>query len=414
MSGGSRLKWMLRERDQRAGSHADSLPLLSVSIEWGVRRRDESAINQAASDDLSKYKIVRRHDVVLNRMRAFQGALGLAPEDGLVSPDYAVLECREAVDPVWLSAAMRSAPIVAEMASRIRGIGGVESAQVRTPRINVQDLLDIRLWIPSMSQQRAIADFLDRETAQIDAMTEAQRELVARLQERKSAMITRALGSSQDAGVVKLAWVFTFHNGDRGASYPSREELVQDGVPFINAGHLTGRSIDLSTMNYITDEKFSRMGGAKLHRGDILFCVRGSLGKTGLFDVDGSGALASSLVALRRSQPSVDVSFYLYLLGGIRTADQIRLAQTGSAQPNLAVDQLAQFRYEVPALEEQQAIAGYLDGETGRIDSVIEATNESINLMNERRSALISAAVTGRIDPRTGRESVLDKVGVSA
>ena len=81
-----RLKWLLSESDARAGAAAEQLPLLSVSISWGVRRREASdATTRAASEDLSNYKVCRAGNLVINRMRAFQGALGIAGEDGIVS-----------------------------------------------------------------------------------------------------------------------------------------------------------------------------------------------------------------------------------------------------------------------------------------------------------------------------------------
>ncbi|MDV8003215.1 hypothetical protein R4P08_18475, partial [Rhodococcus sp. IEGM 1408] len=84
-------------------------------------------------------------------------------------------------------------------------------------------------------------------------------------------------------------------------------ELVDEGVPFINAGHLKDGRVDFSSMNYITAEKYATMGGAKLQAGDILYCLRGSLGKNCVYDLSSGGALASSLVALRnRKPPEID------------------------------------------------------------------------------------------------------------
>lgn len=197
VNSGARLKWSLRESDARAGDLAARLPLLSVSIDWGVRRRDAS-INQSASEDLTNYKVVRRGDVVVNRMRAFQGALGRAPEDGIASPDYSVFQCSPSADSEWLVFLMRSSPFISEMASRIRGIGSPDAGQVRTPRINANDLLDIRVEIPDLDTQRAEVASWQRRAAQMSRLIEASRESTALMQERRSALVSAAVTGGID------------------------------------------------------------------------------------------------------------------------------------------------------------------------------------------------------------------------
>ena len=121
MTGSVRLKWLLTESDVRARGQADALPLLSVSIGAGVRRREVSNMTtRAASEDLANYKLCRAGDLVINRMRAFQGALGIAPEDGLVSPDYAVFRIDPSADKRWLNYYLSSGFTVSTMASLVR------------------------------------------------------------------------------------------------------------------------------------------------------------------------------------------------------------------------------------------------------------------------------------------------------
>jgi type I restriction enzyme S subunit len=194
---GQRLKWSMRESDTRAGDLADALPLLSVSIDWGVRRRD-ATVNQSASEDLTNYKVVRRGDVVVNRMRAFQGALGRAPEDGIVSPDYSVFRCSPSVDSEWLVVLMRSSPFVSEMANRIRGIGSPEAGQVRTPRINAVDLLDIRIEIPDLDLQRTEVASWRRRAEEMSRMIDAANDSIALMQERRAALISAAVTGRVD------------------------------------------------------------------------------------------------------------------------------------------------------------------------------------------------------------------------
>lgn len=196
---GDRLKWHLVEVDDRAGTGADALPLMSVSIDWGVRRRDEITTDDHRADDLSTYKVCARGDIVVNRMRAFQGALGVAPEGGLVSPDYAVLRARATeLDTDWMVEVMRTRSFIAEMVLRIRGIGGIESGAVRTPRINVTDLLDIRVALKRSERQIADLTSLRAQASRIDALITKTEQHIALAKERRAALITAAVTGQID------------------------------------------------------------------------------------------------------------------------------------------------------------------------------------------------------------------------
>lgn len=196
---GDRLKWRLVEIDQRAGSNAERLPLMSVSIDWGVRRRDEITSDDHRADDLSVYKVCTQGDIVVNRMRAFQGALGVAPEDGLVSPDYAVLRARSsAMDCDWMVEVMRTRAFIGEMVLRIRGIGGTESGAVRTPRINVADLLDIRVAPTPTDVQASDLRSVRAQTTRLDALIAKAKAHIGLAEERRSALITAAVTGQID------------------------------------------------------------------------------------------------------------------------------------------------------------------------------------------------------------------------
>lgn len=195
---GARLKWRFSERDDRAGSAANELPLMSVSISWGVRRRDEVTDDEARAEDLSGYKICRRGELVINRMRAFQGALGIAPEDGIVSPDYAVLCPAAGVNGDWLASVMRCDVFVGEMARRIKGIGSADLGSVRTPRINISDLAEIRIDVPATSSQVDELQKLRAETVKIDSLLVETEKFIELSRERRSALITAAVTGQID------------------------------------------------------------------------------------------------------------------------------------------------------------------------------------------------------------------------
>ncbi|MDF1660073.1 MAG: restriction endonuclease subunit S, partial [Verrucomicrobiales bacterium] len=97
----------------------------------------------------------------------------------------------------------------------------------------------------------------------------------------------------------RLGELCDLENGDRGKNYPSKSVLVEEGIPFINAGHLNSGRVDMSTMNYIPEERFEILRSGKIRRGDLLFCLRGSVGKAALVSNVDKGAVASSLVIVR-------------------------------------------------------------------------------------------------------------------
>lgn len=195
---GERLKWCLSERDERAGREWLHLPLLSVSINWGVKRRDTVTSDLSRAEDLSGYKICRRGDLVVNRMRAFQGAIGVAAEDGVVSPDYSVIRVGQQLDSVWLEFLMRTSGFVSEMSSRIRGIGGTDGGNVRTPRLNIRDLLDIRVEIPSLDAQLSDTEEWARDHQRIDTLMAKVEAFIETTKERRAALITAAVTGKID------------------------------------------------------------------------------------------------------------------------------------------------------------------------------------------------------------------------
>lgn len=197
----SRIKYLYEVMDVRAsdaivGGH--ELPLLSVSIHTGVQRRDSTTDALARAEDLSNYKVCDVGDIVINRMRAFQGALGIVSEAGVVSPDYLVLRARSGYDAKWLTRVLKSSWFVGEMAARIRGVGSADLGAARTPRINPSDLGDILVEVSSQQNQLATVAAIDEQIAKIDALIEKARRFIELSIERRSALISAAVTGQID------------------------------------------------------------------------------------------------------------------------------------------------------------------------------------------------------------------------
>jgi type I restriction enzyme S subunit len=152
------LRGKISESDERASATASSADLLTVSIASGVTPRGEWTADQHRADDLTKYKVVRVGDIVLNRMRAFQGAVGVSRNNGITS--LTMPSCGATVAPCCLNSrrtCSKSPRFVCEITRRLRGIGNEESGQVRTPRVAVADLIRIPTKVPELEvQQRAV------------------------------------------------------------------------------------------------------------------------------------------------------------------------------------------------------------------------------------------------------------------
>ncbi|HDM8049699.1 TPA: restriction endonuclease subunit S [Vibrio fluvialis] len=179
----------------------------------------------------------------------------------------------------------------------------------------------------------------------------------------------------------KLGTVCSFENGDRGKNYPSKSKFVDSGVPFVNAGHLDNAKIQLSEMNYITEEHFELLSRGKFFNGDILFCLRGSLGKCAIVNDLEQGAIASSLVILRPNEP-LNSQFLLYYLQSPLCHQMIQKYKGGAAQPNLGAKDLEKFLVPIPDLSTQKEVVKKLNKAFADIEKARANTEQ--NLQNAR------------------------------
>ena len=183
------LKYLVRESDVRYGSGPEPT-MLSVSIHHGVVPRSTVSDKESSAVNFSDYKVCRPGDIAINRMRAFQGGVGVVRHGGVVSPDYTVLRVGDRVSAGYLHFVMRSSWFVSEMTRRLRGIGSTDQGQVRTPRINFADLGLIEVPVPSSERQRSLALSLTEQEARLAGVVDLQVKQLAVLAERRQALIT--------------------------------------------------------------------------------------------------------------------------------------------------------------------------------------------------------------------------------
>lgn len=189
----------------------------------------------------------------------------------------------------------------------------------------------------------------------------------------------------------KLGEVVEFYNGDRSSRYPSDTDMVSDGIPFINAGDLVSGRVKLDTANKITVEKYNELSGAKIQHGDIIYCLRGTLGKNAFVDNFSIGTVASSLVDIR---PRKIVGKYLFqVLNSDIEYRQRTINDEGAAQPNLSAKNLSLFDIPMPDEAEQTKIAEYFDS----LDHLITLHQRKCDKYSNIKKGMMNDLLTGKI-----------------
>ena len=285
------------------------------------------------------------------------------------------------------------------------------------PSMTQRDYYTFPVPVPSPNEQLIISTFLDRETTRIDALITKQNRLIALLDEKRQAVISHAVTKGLDSNVpvkdsgiewlgeVPAHWKIlpvkrTAHKITDGAHISPETE---DGkYAFVSTRDIRGKGIDFQNCLMTSESSFDYLvhSGCAPQLGDVLFSKDGTIGKTVVVSDDRPFVVASSLIIIRPDR-SVALSVFLdYVLSSSHVLALVDLAVKGAGLPRLSIQNLQKVIVIVPPLIEQEAIVAFLDHATEKIDTLIEKAKQSIELMKERRSALISAAVTGKIDVR--------------
>ena len=207
----------------------------------------------------------------------------------------------------------------------------------------------------------------------------------------------------------KLGEVCDFENGDRGSNYPSKAHRTTTGIPFINAGHLTSKGLDLICMDYISRERYDLLGNGKIRKGDILFCLRGSLGKYAKVEEFTEGAIASSLVIVRPKQ-IVNTDFIMVYFACQICEDMISYHSNGAAQPNLSAASLKRFEIPIPPLEEQQRIVAKLDEAFEAIEKAKANAEQNLKNARELFESYLQAILSDKKWPIKALGEICEKV----
>lgn len=282
--------------------------------------------------------------------------------------------------------------------------------------LNTETVGGIKIGIPCIEEQHKIVNFLDHETAKIDSLIAKQEKLIELLKEKRQAVISHAVtkGLNPDApmkdsgvewlGEVPEHWIHSTlkHYSDVIDCKHITAEFFDDGIPLASIGEVKGWSVNLQTAKYTNEEYYTELigGGRKPQVGDIIYSRNATVGEAAIVR-DGLPPFAMGQdVCLIRLNQKLHPEFAMYILHSGLISQQLELAMVGSTFKRINVDNIRNFLLAIPPYQEQKAITEELERLTSKYDSLISNAESAIDLMKERKTALISAAVTGKIDVR--------------
>lgn len=285
------------------------------------------------------------------------------------------------------------------------------------PSMTQNDLYGIKLPTPSFEEQQTIAAFLDRETRKIDALIAEQRRLVELLAEKRQAVISHAVTKGlnpsarmKDSGIEWLGVVPEHWEVGPLKRYWSvtdckhvTAEFVEDGIPLASIREVQSRWVLLEDAKCTTEYFYELLieGGRRPLPGDLIFSRNATVGEVA--QVSGNHprfAMGQDVVLLRKLAPEYSSDYLQHVIRSPIIILQLANMMIGSTFKRINVEEIRSFAIPAPPFTEQAEIAAFLESETAKFDTLTAEANRAIALLQERRSALISAAVTGKIDVR--------------
>lgn len=369
--------------------------------------------NVAKTDDGGNRKKVCAGDFVINGRSDRKGSSGAASIDGSCSLISIVLRPNDGIRIDFAHHLMRSVPFQEEFYRYGKGI----VADLWST--NYSEMKNICLAVPSSDEQSAIATFLGRETGKIDALIAEQEKLLTLLAEKRQATISHAVtrGLNPNApmkdsgnrwlGEVPAHWTirkmkYLIREGIAGpyGSSLTKSMYVSEGYRVYGQQQVIPNDFSVGDY-YIPEEKFSEMRRYQVMPGDVLVSVMGTIGQAALVP-DGvePGIINPRLVLYRVIDEVINPRYLQVFLNNPTSQKYFSLAAQGTTMDGLNMGSIGELCVAVPPSGEQKEILDFVDNEVGRIARLTIEAERAIDLLKERRSALIAAAVTGKIDVR--------------
>jgi len=282
------------------------------------------------------------------------------------------------------------------------------------PSLRMSDLNRYQFYLPPQEEQKEIANYLDEKTSVIDNIITQTTLSIKEYKRYKQSVITEAVTKGinsdvemKDSGIewigeipkkwkiIKLKKKFKIIDGDRWKEYPNEEDWVDFGIPFLRTACLGGNIVNFQKSNFITKEKFNKLGQGKLKNNDIIISVRGSIGNASIYKSNKykTAFINAQMMILRTSN---NAEYYLYLIKSDWCVSILNLLSYGTAQKQLSNKILSEIAVICPPLQEQQQVADYLDKKCSDIDNLITQKQKLLIELEAYKKSLIYECVTGK------------------
>lgn len=369
------------------------VPMRDLGIDSKYLNLEEERELSAVS---SSYTYFADNDVLLAKITpCFENgklgiASGLTNGIGFGSSEFIVLRSKETVVPAYLYY------FLSQPSFRLAG-QAIMTGAVGHRRVPNDYIENTEIPLPSISEQKRLVAILDEAFADIEQVRAKTEQNLKNARELFESYLQQVFSQRGEGWVEKtLGDVCKFENGDRGKNYPSRSNFVESGFAFINAGHIDDGIVDFSKMNYITEKNYDLLSRGKIKKGDILFCLRGSLGKFAVIEDGTQGAIASSLVIVR-PHSDLSVSFLLHYLRSGLCKSMIEKYAGGAAQPNLGAKDLAKFSISVPPAAQQLQTSDKLDSLMAAVENLESVYSAKLAALDELKKSILQKAFSGEL-----------------
>lgn len=387
--------------------------ILSLVKDIGVIPYEEKGnLGNKSKDKLQEYKIAKVNDLVINKMNAVIGSLGLSKYEGLVSPVYLVLYIDNPNHFInYYSYIFQTKEVQHFLKTFSYGIMEIREA------IDYLEFKKMSLPLPPLEEQKAIAEFLDKKCDKISQFIESKQKLITLLQEKKqtliNAVVCRGLNKNtelKESGVKYLGTIPKHWEVRRLASFGKfskggnigRNNLLDEGISTLIYGDIyTKYEIKTHTLHSKVSQETAK-NATPIYKGDILFSGSGEtkedIGKNIVYLGDEKAFAGGDVIIFRQNQN--DALFLSYALNtqGVRFCKFIE--SKGEIIVHIYASNLRDIKIPLPPLQEQKAIASYLDTQTTKIDLAIEKTKQQIALIKEYKQTLISQAICGKMQQK--------------
>jgi type I restriction enzyme S subunit len=392
--------------------------LLSVTRERGVILRDKENKEENHNfvpDDLSGYKHLNAGDFVINKMKSWQGSYGVSEYDGIVSPAYFTCKLK-GVSPQFFSRAIRSKAYIGFFMQYSKGI------RVDQWDLDPNSMKDIPFVLPPLSEQNAIASYLDSVTTQIDTAIAQQKKMIELLNERKQIIINNAVTKGldpnvkmKDSGVdwigeIPEHWDFCKFNHiisvltdytANGSFGDLAKNVHYQSEGYARLVRLTDLRDNLQNENGVWVDKhgYEYLSKSSLYGGELLIANVGAY--SGLVQimpkVDYLTTLAPNMFLLKLDNTKVLTDYIYFLLLSKAYFNWLQTIAIASAQPKLNKDNIRTLPILIPTIDEQKAIVDRIANAIKPLENLISITQKQITLLQERKQIIINEVVTGKV-----------------